>query len=236
MSHDKNKLKKEIEKCLSELSSFRNHVPSLKELSQYIREQYINLAKELWEKHIKLVKDPKGYRYYVICKTCGFSVTVPSYENPKYPQLVHALLHELNEQYWQTAPEESFAHLRRVFNHLLRKRGEEMLELIFYKNRVNILLKDNWELTKKISELEKKLDALKEPIPIGAFACFIKNWDPPNTCHYEIKSGIECNWRRFCERLTLFVDWKKGYRPKASTLRKFLCKHCKLLSEVSSNG
>ena len=73
-----------------------------------------------------------------------------------------------------------------------------------------------------------------EKIPVGAVACMMKWWEPPNKCSCEEQHGIACNWRIYCEKLSQIINWNEGYRPKSETMRKFICKNCKLPEETKN--
>jgi len=115
--------------------------------------------------------------------------------------------------------------------------------LWFIFNKLGLIEKERFdELKEKLNALEKKYKEIRErfgvlcdeKIPVGVFACMAKYWEPPDKCSNELKTGMECDQRRFCEVLSKLIDWEKGYRPKATTIRKFLCKYCDLLKGHSS--
>lgn len=87
-------------------------------------------------------------------------------------------------------------------------------------------------LTNKTGERRMVQNSLNEKIPLGAVACMMKWWEPPNTCKYEDQHGIKCDWRIYCEKLSSLLDWSKGFRPKAETIRKLLCRNCTLPKEM----
>jgi len=72
-----------------------------------------------------------------------------------------------------------------------------------------------------------------EKIPLGCIACMMVWWKPPNTCKYEKRYKFECDWRKYCEKLSSLINWEEGFRPRAKTRREFLCKNCRLIKEIN---
>ena len=126
----------------------------------------------------------------------------------------------------------------------LRKENEELKEELLRRERKIKELKEEitklkedrdyyekeyYELYREYREYKREVEPVKN-VPLLCIACMMRYWDPKVGCRREYYTGVECDLKLYCERLSKLIDWDWGKRPKGETIKKFLerfmCRFC----------